>query len=80
MQTDSYVGLMNNLDLIRADGYSIGTQKNHRSSTGTNNIMGCIKCDLPVNNSFYVSIVLCVLFLIFIMILLIILLYYRSQK
>lgn len=50
LQTDSYVGNLNNVGKINAKGYYIGTQKLHSSSTGNT----CVKCYLPKHWGYYV--------------------------
>ena len=62
MQTDAYVGFMNNNKFIRANGYPISKQnKSLQSSTGSSM---CIKCNLPKSNIFYIFIVVFILVLI----------------
>ena len=63
MQTDSYVGHMNNTRAIRANGYKLGVQSSKDSTTGSG-LFGCIKCELPTGNLFYWLILLFIFILI----------------
>lgn len=64
MQTDAYVGLMNNTKEIRASGYEIGKQDKSRVSSTGAQPFGCIKCNLPTGNLFYLLVVLFVVLII----------------
>lgn len=59
LQTDCYMGHLNNIGDIFVSGYKIGYQKGHASSTGDK----CVKCILPKSILFYIGIILFVLFL-----------------
>lgn len=59
-QTDSYINNINNRGFINMEGYSIATQKLHKSSIQDI----CIKCILPKSPWFYVGIILFIIFLI----------------
>jgi hypothetical protein len=75
LQTDSYIGNLNNVDEINVTGYSIATQNNHKSTTGDNTI----KVNLPVNNMYY-YIICIVIVLIFIIMLIFIIYFYNKFK
>lgn len=66
MQTDSFVGNLNNIGDINIDGYNIGHQRIRKSSTGDK----CIKCFLPKGPLFYIIVVIGIMLLILLVILL----------
>lgn len=63
MQTDSYIGHMNNIGKINLEGYVIGKQiQNTKSSTRDSE--ACIKCWLPRSKSFYIFLYLIITIII----------------
>lgn len=61
MQTDSYMGCLNNIGEINAEGYKLFSQSIRNSSTSDK--LYCIKCFLPSGRIFYI---ISTLFIIFI--------------
>lgn len=74
LQTDCYVGNLNNTGKINAEGYIIASQSYHTSSTAGN--MPCVKCILPTNFWFYFFILAAVI----IGIVLLIMLFIKKKK
>ena len=60
MQTDSYVGYLNNIGDINADGYKVFSTYRRITSTGDM----CIKCFLPSGGKFYILFILFIICLI----------------
>jgi hypothetical protein len=66
LQTDSYVGNLNNINLIKAKGYRIGRQSHHVSSTGD----VCVKCNISPNLLLSPTIYILIVFIILLIVVL----------
>jgi len=62
MQTDSYLGVLNNIGDINAKGYQI-FHASLKKFSSTGDFGYCIKCILPSGRSFYIIIVLVIIFI-----------------
>jgi GR25 family glycosyltransferase involved in LPS biosynthesis len=62
MQTDSYVGSLNNIGEINAEGYTVFAPRFRSSSTSDKGF--CIKCFLPSGRMFYIIIMVAIIFII----------------
>ena len=73
IQTDSYIGHLNNIGDITVEGYKMGSLKNHKSSIQTT----CVKCILPNNRWFYIGFLILLIFMFVLCIFLLYRLYTR---